>query len=88
MEPTFGNRRPEIDYPCPWTFLTIGVDEGALRARIGTVVGDVEHTLELSKRSSAGKYISLSLELEVRDEAHRTRIFEALQKAPEVKFVF
>lgn len=88
MEPTFGDRRPEIEYPCSWTFLAIGEDEAALRTRIATVVGDVQHSLELSKRSAGGKYTSLSLELVVQDEAHRTRIFEALQGAPEVKFVF
>lgn len=85
---SFDGQKPEITYPCPWSYRVIGADEERLRAAIGFVVGDLQHSLRLANESSTGRYRSLALEVVVRDEAHRYSIFDALGKHPDVRFVF
>jgi putative lipoic acid-binding regulatory protein len=85
---TFDDRKPEITYPCAWSYRVIGADEVRLRAVILEVIGDVDHSLRLANESSQGRYRSLHLEVVVRDEEHRNSIFSALGKHPDVRFVF
>jgi len=84
---SFEGKKPEIDYPCPWSYRLIGRDEVALRRAVLGIIGGAEHTLVLVNESSAGRYRSLELELVVRDEAHRLGLFEALGRHPDVRFV-
>lgn len=83
----FEGRKPEIAYPGPWTYRVIGFDEARLRVAVVEVIGDVPHTLRPANASTGGKYVSLGLELEVRDEAHRLRLFQSLSTHPEIRFV-
>ena len=87
MEGSFEGRKPEIDYPCMWSYRIVGMDEVQMRIAVLEVVGDLEHRVTTGLESSQGKYRSLQLELVVRDEAHRLSIFEALKTHPEVRFV-
>jgi len=87
MDNFLDGRKPEIRYPCVWTYRIIGWDEPRLRAVVAEVVGDGEHRLLLARESSTGKYRTLQLELEVRDEAHRTDIFTLISQHPDVRFV-
>ena len=50
-------------------------------------VGDKEHTMTISNRSSGGKYISMQLVLIVDDEAERLAIFELLKYDKAIKMV-
>jgi putative lipoic acid-binding regulatory protein len=75
---TFGGRRPEISYPCFWTYRVICTDEPALRSAVASIVGAAEHTLERIGDSASGRYHRLELVVSVRDEAHRNEIFVAL----------
>jgi len=68
----------QIDYPCRWQYKLIGRDEGLLRAAVVEAVEDVDYELVPSKQSATGRYLSLSLELEVRDEPHRRRIWDRI----------
>ena len=81
-------RKPEIDYPCTWSYRIIGADELRMRLAVRGIVGEAEHALTLGLESAHGKYRSLQLELVVRDEAHRLSIFDALKIHPDVRFVF
>ena len=79
--------KPEIDYPCEWEYKVIGADAEAIRAVIAAVVGEAEHTLDLSRASRTGKYVSLQLAVAVRDEEHRLGIYHALTAHHAVKIV-
>jgi putative lipoic acid-binding regulatory protein len=83
----FDDRKPVIDYPCPWTFQLIGRREDHLRAAVAEVIGTQAHTLTYSHTSSQGKYCSMRLELVVADEAQRLAIGGALHGHPDVRFV-
>ncbi len=85
---TFDNEKPEISYPCAWSYRVIGADEVRLRAVILEVIGEADHSLRLANESSQGRYRSMNLEVVVRDEEHRNSIFAALGKHPDVRFVF
>lgn len=77
----------EITYPIRWTYSIIGFDEKNIRAAAKFAVGEKEHTITNSNRSSGGKYISMKLELVVDDEAERLAIFELLKHDKAVKML-
>lgn len=89
------NQKPLVEYPCPWGFKVIGPDEDAMREAVNQCLndclqensGDREFELGLSRASKGGKYISLSLNLTVLDEAERDSIFAALTGRPEILMV-
>ena len=84
----FDERKPEIDYPCPWSYRIIGSDEAQMRVAVREIVGERDYKLELSNESHGGKYRSLELEVVVVDEAQRLAIFDALRKHAQIRFVF
>jgi putative lipoic acid-binding regulatory protein len=57
----------------------IGPNRGELERAIAEVVEDRSHKISLSRRSSQGRYVSLTLELVVLNEAERKSIFEGLR---------
>lgn len=79
--------RPELSYPCSWTYRIICTDEPGVRAAIAVIVGDSAHTLTGLGSSTSGRYARLELVVHVRDEAHRNEIFVALRRAPSVQFL-
>jgi putative lipoic acid-binding regulatory protein len=81
------DERPEIEYPVAWTYRIICLEEQAVRVGVSGLLGDLQHTLVEVRISSAGRYRSLQLDVEVRDEAHRNEVFRALTGMPGVKMV-
>jgi putative lipoic acid-binding regulatory protein len=79
--------RPEIKYPCPWTYAVIGWSEDELRQAIREVVGSRSHTTTFSKKSSAGKFCSVHLVITVMSETDRNYLFELLKGKPAVRMV-
>ncbi len=67
--------RPGITYPVRWTYKVIGGDEAWLRAAIGVIVGEVEHTISYSHTSPGGRYVSLTAEVMVESEDQRNHLF-------------
>ena len=81
------DERPKIEYPADWTYQVIGAHEERLRQAVREVAGGRPHVLELSKTSRTGKYVSLKVEVRVRDERERLDVFEALAAHSEVRIV-
>ncbi|MEN8006308.1 MAG: DUF493 domain-containing protein [Candidatus Krumholzibacteriota bacterium] len=94
MSPT-NNEKPVVEYPCRWGYKVIGPDEEAMRSAVKVCLdhclndnsGDREFELGQSRTSRSGKYVSLSLNLKVQDEAERDAVFAALTKRPEILMV-
>lgn len=79
--------KPKIEYPCAWPFKIIGQDDKLLRkAAISTLHGR-SHTIDNSNTSSGGKYTSLKLVVNVKDETDRDEIFKRLQNNPAIKLI-
>ena len=70
--------RPGITYPVRWTYKVIGGDEAWLRAAIGVIVGEVEHTISYSHTSRGGHDVSLTAEVMVESEDQRNHLFGEL----------
>lgn len=79
--------KPEIEYPCAWTFKIIGQDEGLLRKAVIETLKSRDHTVNNSNSSSGGKYISLSLTVTVDNETDRNDIYNSLQSEPTIKMI-
>lgn len=77
----------EIKYPCEWCYTVIGSDEALLRSAVSEVFCGKPHTLEFSKKSKGGKYISLTAVTNTINEEERLKIFGLLAKHPAVKMV-
>lgn len=88
-------QKPDITYPCPWSFKVIGTDEEDVRRAVKITLavcldpgsGDRPYELGLSRQSRHGNYVSLNLTLEVRSEAERDALFVGLADCPEVRMV-
>lgn len=76
-----------LEYPRPWTYRVIGMDEGLIRQAVAEALCRNEYELELSNTSSGGKYISMNLETRVASEEARNSIHLALTSHPAVKMV-
>lgn len=79
--------KPQIDYPCEWSYRIMGEDEKVLRALVNYVLDQSQYSLTLSNKTSSGKYTSLNLKTVVDSAEHRDRLWNALSESPAVKMV-
>jgi len=79
--------RPEIAYPCTWTYRVIAVDALGTSFAIAEHLGTRPHRLSEGHSSRTGKYASLELELEVVDELDRDELFAVLSAMSGVRYV-
>ena len=77
----------ELEFPCAWTYTVIGTDEARVRAVVASTVQDAEYVLNFSHESKNGKYRSLQLEVQVRDDEERLRIFRVLHEHSDIAYV-
>jgi len=85
--PAGGDPPPAIEYPCLWAYKVIGRGEAEVRAAIAAVVAGREHTLDYSRTSSKGNFVSLLMQTEVHTELERNAIFAALTEHAAVVMV-
>ena len=78
---------PELTYPRTWTYSVIGTDKERIRALADEVLSDRPYLLEAGNESKGGKYVSLRLEVHVKDEADRDAIFQSLKDDPSIKMI-
>jgi len=79
--------KPEIHYPCQWQYRVIGEDRAAMHQAIATWIPDSASTVCDANVSSGGRYLSLSLEVTVNDEAERLRLYQLLAGHPAIRMV-
>ncbi len=90
-----GQQKPEIEYPCRWSYKMIGSEEEAVAraARecvglcLGLEPGPRDMKLSLSRKSGGGKYVSWNLQLRVDSQAERDELFTALADHPAIRIV-
>lgn len=87
LSPSFADRKAEIDYPCVWQYKIIGTDQQVLQAVVAEHLSDSPYSLSASKKSSAGRYLSMNLELTVNSDEQRQSLYRALSAHPAVKAV-
>jgi putative lipoic acid-binding regulatory protein len=69
----------QLEYPCLWEYKVVGVNEQALREAVQPALTGKQYTINLSNKSSGGKYCSLSVEVNVESEEDRNSIFNTFK---------
>jgi uncharacterized protein len=87
MKPLPENRKPDIEYPCVWTFKVFGTDEALLREAIAGIMPAAGYDLTLSRTSRHKKYLCMNLEITVVSDVDRTSIHEALSGHSQILLV-
>ena len=87
LTPLDPGQRPEIAYPCPWTYKVIGESRALLDAAITTACAPLEVLISPSHQSSKGRYLSVNADVVVPNEEVRLAIFERLKANSAIKFV-
>lgn len=81
------NKKPQVDYPCKWSYKIIGDNVDKMISAVEQVMADLEYDLTPSNISRKGKYFSLNITLVVPSEVMRDIIFQNLAKHSAIKFV-
>jgi putative lipoic acid-binding regulatory protein len=79
--------KPQIEYPCEWCYTVIGCDEAALRSAAAEALAGKEYAIAPSKRSKAGRYISMNITTHVCSADERNGIFQKLAGHAAIKMV-
>jgi uncharacterized protein len=82
------NKRPEIEYPCEWSYKIIGSNIDEMLTAIENAVLDLKHSITPSNISKKGNYFSLNLTVDVPNEVVRDIIYQKLDGSDSVKIVF
>ena len=73
--------KPEITYPCRWSYKLIGRFEELMEKEAREIVGDKPHTLKPGNKSRTGKFVSMELTVEVCHEDERLHIYNCLTQS-------
>lgn len=77
----------ELTYPCTWCYKVVAYERAGIEIAAMEIFCDRKYSLEPSKASKGGKYISMNLELLVHNEDERTYFFETLKAHEHIKMV-
>ena len=81
------NKKPQIEYPCNWSYKIIGKSVEEMINAVEEVVVGLEYDLTPSNISRKGKYFSLNISVVVPSEIVRDLIFQKLSAHPAINFV-
>ena len=81
-------KRPEINYPCEWSYKIIGTNVDKILEAIESAVSGLKYDVTPSNISKKGNYYSLNLTLTVPNEVVRDLIFQKLDSSDSIKIVF
>ena len=79
--------KPEIHYPCRWQFRLIGEERVAIIQAIHATVDRANCVITEGNISSGGRYLSLSVEMTVNDEAERLQLYRRFAADPAIRVV-
>ena len=82
------NQRPEITYPCEWSYKIIGNNIDKILEAIENAVSGLKYDVTPSNISKNGNYYSLNLSLIVPNEVIRDLIYQKLDSSESIKIVF
>ena len=82
--------KPEIQYPCRWQYRLIGEDRELILAAVCAAVGvnGMELcTITEGNVSASGRYCTITLELDIKDEEERLRLYHFFSDYPAIRVV-
>lgn len=81
------NKKPQIHYPCKWSYKIIGLSVEEMIAAVEEIVINLDYELAPSNISRKAKYFSLNVTVVVPSETVRDIIFQNFSNHPAIKFV-
>ncbi|MBZ0182603.1 MAG: DUF493 domain-containing protein [Melioribacteraceae bacterium] len=82
-----GNKKPNIEYPCKWTFKVIGNDLEKMIAAMEEVSTGFEYEITSSNISKKGNYFSMNLIVLLNSDTERISIYNLLSERPCIKYI-
>lgn len=76
-----------VKYPCRWSYRIIGENKDKMLDAVNKVLAPKAFTLSYSNTSKNGKYLSINIELEVKDETERNYYFKLLADHCDIRMV-
>lgn len=70
----------DISYPCDWTYKVIGASDKEITDAVSEIMFERDHNLNVSNRSSKGKFVSYTLKTLVHTEKDRLNLFKLLSE--------
>ena len=82
------NQRPEITYPCEWSYKIIGNNIDKILEAIEIAASGLKYDVTPSNISKNGNYYSLNMTITVPNEVVRDLIYQKLDSSDSIKIVF
>lgn len=83
----FGDKKPQIDYPCAWSYRLIGRSAASIEAVLERLVGHSDYRVDRSNTSTTGKYVALRLTVVVQHEEQRLALGRRLKAEDAILYV-
>jgi uncharacterized protein len=77
----------ELEYPCKWEYKLIGKEEEGIRRMAVEIAEGKAFSLNVSNKSSTGKFVSITLEILVYNDDERVYIYESLRKSKHILYI-
>lgn len=87
MERAMKDKKLNLEYPCAWTYKIIGSDRREMEKALGEILPRESCSVSFSRRSAAGKYLCLNVEVVLESETHRRAVYEGLLAHPAIRMV-
>lgn len=81
------NKKPQIDYPCEWSYKIIGENVEKMITAVEEIIVNLEYDISASNISRKAKYFSLNVSVVVPSEIVRDSTFQKLSTHPAIKFI-
>ena len=81
------NQKPQIDFPCKWSYKVFGSDKDKVENAINEVLTKHPYQIIKSTKSSKGNYISLTIKLTIVDQNELDLYYNTLSKHKDIKIV-
>jgi putative lipoic acid-binding regulatory protein len=81
-------QKVKIDYPTDWKYKLIALEKKHIQDVVKDALDDdKKHKLEISNKSKTGKFISMTLSLQVVSEEERIYLFKKFESSEHIKYV-
>lgn len=91
MNDDISQKKAEIPFPCEWTIKAMGFDENNFSDHVCQlvegIVGQEKWTLDHSKKSRSGKYLSVNVKAHVVSREQLETVYQALKDSQRVVYL-
>jgi putative lipoic acid-binding regulatory protein len=85
---TQGNQKKvKINYPTTWKYKLIAKKQEHIEDVVNGTITEKKYKLSVSNSSKGGKFISMSLEVQVVSEEERLHLFKQFETHQDIKYV-